>query len=278
MIPNDVLYTPVSDGQVHIALGTRYIGSVDSYNYCFTQLLAWLFRQSIAVNFDGKLISLNKESYTKLVKALTRLERIDDIYEYRVFKGVIAGREIPENPLKMRQVISRKDSHSLFQSLAHAIANKDEEKATAMICMGAQLDTVYFDRGELPPSFERDATGLNRTTPCKFSVFQAPPILQAADKRMNAIALLLQQAGANKNLPGMKYIFERTTKNVQTHVELVPENDTSSQSTEPGEDGGQEPKKMFKRVDGSQLIALTEDSRKDYKHSQLLDNLRLIED
>ena len=73
------IYTTVSKGQVHIAADAKYIGSVDSYNNWFTQFFSWLFGRSMTVNFDGKVRSLNKESYTNLIRSFTQNNGINYI-------------------------------------------------------------------------------------------------------------------------------------------------------------------------------------------------------
>ena len=120
------IYTTVSRGQVHIAADAKYIGSVDSYNNCFTQFFAWLFNRSIAVNFDGRVRSVNKESYASLIHTLS--DRVNDVSQCRIFRSVAETATLPANHLKMRDVIESVDRQALFRKLAIAITQGDIPK------------------------------------------------------------------------------------------------------------------------------------------------------
>jgi len=171
------IYTTVSKGQVHIAADTKYVGSVDSYNNCFTQFFAWLFGRSMTVNFDGKVRSVNKESYTNLIRSLTQNDQINDIRQRSIFRPIAEAATLPQSNLKMRDVITSDDRQALFQKLAIAISRGDTTKALLMIGKGAELDTVYYDRGQLYPSFSRDTSDLDSNSRYNFTVFKAAPVL-----------------------------------------------------------------------------------------------------
>lgn len=217
------IYTTASKGQVHIAADTKYIGSVDSYNNCFSQFFAWLFRCSVKVNFDGKVRSINKEGYTNLIWALTQNNEMNDIRQYRIFRPIAEAATLPTGNLKMRDVISSKRRQSLFKKLAIAISQGDTTKALLMIGKGAELDIAYYDRNQLHPSFSSDSSDLNSTSRYTFTVFRAAPILQAARKGNTIVCQFLKEAGANLSVTGKQYTFKREITNVDSRLELVVE-------------------------------------------------------
>lgn len=217
------IYTTVSRGQVHIAADTKYVGSVDSYNNCFTQFFAWLFCRSMRVNFDGKEYSVNKQSYTNLVCALTKNDAINNIRERSIFRPIAETGTLPTGNLKMRDVITSEDRQALFQKLAQAISRGDTTKALLMIGKGAELDTVYYDRGNLRPSFNGDTSDLDANSRYAFTVFLAAPILQAARKGNAVVCKFLKEAGANLSVTGHQYTFKREILKVENRQELVIE-------------------------------------------------------
>jgi hypothetical protein len=208
------IYTTVSDGRTHIAADTKYIGTVDSYNNCFTQFFARLFRLSVDVNFDGKIRCINKDSYKQLL----------DNFGFNgilapTFRTVAESVTLPNSSLKMRDVISSNDRNTLFQKLAQAISTGNTSKALLMIGKGAELDTSYYDRGHLYPSFYSDTSNLDSESRYSFNVFQAPPILQAAKKANRIVVEFLNEAGANLNATGKEYTFKREIVDVQRNLE-----------------------------------------------------------
>lgn len=216
------IYTTVSRSQVHIAADTKYIGSVDSYNNCFTQFFAWLFGLSMAVNFDGKVRSVNKESYTNLIRSLTQNNEINDIRQRSLFRPIAEAAALPAGNLKMRDVITTEDRQALFKKLAIAISRGETTKALLMIGKGAELDGAYFDRDQLPPSFSRDISDLNANSRYIFTVFYAAPILQAAQKGNRVVCQFLKDAGANLSVSGNQYTFKREIIDVENRLEVVP--------------------------------------------------------
>jgi hypothetical protein len=215
----NALYTTVSDGQLHIAADTKYIGSVDSYNNCFTQFFAWLFQVSIPVNFDGEVRSLNKNSYALLMKSLSCDDKIVDIAKCTMFRRVAEAAELPKSNLRMRDVIASSDRRELFQKLAFAISQGDTTRALLMIGKGAEIDTPYFERENFSPSFYADSDGLFAKTRYKIDVFHAAPILQAARKGNAVVCNFLIVAGANLSSVGEEYVFHREITKVDTRLE-----------------------------------------------------------
>ena len=216
----NTIYTTVSKGQTHIAADTRYIGSVNSYNNCFTQFFTSLFGRSVSVNFDGKIRSVNKESYTNLIRNLTTQDKIDDIRQHGIFRSVAEKSTLPTNNVKMRDVIASKDRKELFRKLAIAISKGDTTKSLLMIGKGAELDAVYFDRNTLSPSFDQDTSDLSQSKYI-FTVFHAAPILQAVRKGNHVVAKFLQEAGANTEILGRQYTFKREITDVRRFLEFA---------------------------------------------------------
>jgi len=216
------IYTTVSRGQIHIAADTKYIGSVDSYNNFVTQFFNWATGRSMTVNFDGKTYSVNKESYTRLVQGLMKTAVITDIAQYSRFRPVAEKGELPNNNLKMRDVIDYRERKELFQQLANAIAKNNTTAATMAIGEGAELDTSYYDREGMHPSFFNDTIDLNSQAAYAFTVFHATPLLQAARKGNKVICDFLQKAGANDTITGKQYQFKREILGVDRRLEWAP--------------------------------------------------------
>lgn len=144
----------------------------------------------MAVNFDGKVRSVNKESYTQN-------NEINDIRQRSIFRPITEAVTLPESTLKMRNIITSEDRQELFQKLAVAISRGDTTKALLMIGKGAELDIAYYDRGQLNPSFSSDESNLDSISEYTFTVFRASPILQAAQKSNVVVCKFLKEAGAN---------------------------------------------------------------------------------
>jgi hypothetical protein len=230
--PIRTIYTTISDGRVHIAADAKYLGSVNSYNNFVTQFFAWIFNYSICVNFDGKLRSLNKKSYSKLIETLTLNNKVNDVKELTLFRPVAEKAILPGCTWKMRDFINRKDRQALFQKLCAAIAKNNSEKAILMIGKGAEVDSDYYDRESLTPSFQSDTDGLKKDFGYYFSVFKAPPLMQAALKgNMKRVCDFLKEAGANLNIQGVGYVFQRMIMSIDKGLELVwkREYDTNNQ-------------------------------------------------
>lgn len=268
------IYTTVSKGQVHIAADTKYIGSVDSYNNCFTEFFAWLFGLSMTVNFDGKVRSLNKESYTNLVRSLIQNNEINDICQRSMFRPIAEAAKFPQGNLKMRDVITSKDRQALFQKLAIAISRGNTTKALLMIGKGAELDTEYYDRGQLYPSFSRDTSDLDSTSRYGFTVFKAAPILQAARKSNVRICQFLKDAGANLSVSGKQYSFKREITNVNSRLEFGVEPRWVPHHYHTNDSKGNERDSVRYRMEyrpqlRERTIVTTQDSRSGEKNYQL---------
>jgi hypothetical protein len=216
------IYTTVSKGQIHIAADTQYVGSVDSYNNFLTQFFNWATGRSMTVQFDGKTYSVNKESYTRLIQGLMKTADITDVAKYSLFRPVAESVQLSNNNLKMRDVIAIEDRRALFRQLAYAIANNNTTAALAAIGEGAELDTSYYDREGMCPSFYNETAGLNSQSAYAFTVFHATPLLQAALKGNKIVCDFLQKAGANASITGKKYQFKREILGVDRSLEWVP--------------------------------------------------------
>jgi hypothetical protein len=276
-------YTTISKGQVHVAADTKYIGSVDSYNNWFTQFFGWLFGLSIRVNFDGIVHSINKESYTNLIRDLTQNSEIHDIHQRSLFRPIAEAATLPTNNLKMRDVIASEDRQALFQKLAIAISRGDTTQALQMIGQGAELDTVYYDRGKLSPSFSKDTSDLRTSSQYTFTVFRAAPILQAARKSNKIVCKFLQDAGANVSVSGSQYTFKREITNVDTRLEFVAAPRLVPHHYHTQDSNGNERNSVRHRMEyrpelQERTIVTAQDSRSGEKNYQLgQNNFKVIE-
>ena len=100
----------------------------------------------MSVDFDGKVRSVNKKSYRKLVRSLSENDEIVNIKHYRLFREVAITGRLPEDNRSMRDVISEFDRDTLFKKPANAIAIGDTSRALLMINKDAEVDQYYFQR------------------------------------------------------------------------------------------------------------------------------------
>ena len=216
------IYTTVSGGRLHIAADAKHVGTIDSYNNCFSQFFAWLFCRSMTVIFDGKARSVNKQSYTHLIQSLNKNDQIKDIYNRSVFRSILETATLPTGNVRMRDVITSQDRNTLFRKLSFAIAQGDTTKAMLMIGKGAEVDTAYYDRGTLPLSFTAVTSNLGNSR-YTFTAFRGTPILQAARKGNQQVCQFLKDAGANLSIIGEQCTVKREITSVNTYQELVYE-------------------------------------------------------
>lgn len=271
MIKIDTLYTTVSEKRTHVAADMHYLGSVNSYNNCFTRIFAAIFRCSIKVNFEGKTRVVNKKSYNKLISSLLGQEvKEKEIKNHIIFKNVAEKVDLSNKNRTMREAISEKNRKSLFKKLAKAISQNNTDKALEMIGKGAALDFSYFDRDFIGPSFILDNENLSSEKNYKFTVFKGPPILIASYKNNQSIVKKLYDFGANTSLTAEKYSFERKIVGVDRRVEFVTKPKVIVSPKGRVHHGFTQ--KLEERVS-----VLTKDNRTDIVKYSLNDDLTLVE-
>lgn len=213
------VYTTISQGRTHIAADTKYIGSLNTYNNCFSRFFACLFCRSRIVEFDGKIRSVNKKSYQNLLRSLLSQEQIEGLGQERMFRKVAEQSKLPTGNVRMRDAISHSKRQALFQKLVMAISTENTTEALLMIGKGAELDGPYYERERLNPTFQSDSDDLVSKR-YRFTVFKAPPIMQAAKKGNRILVTRLKEAGANVTATGQEYRFKRDMTSVQHHPGL----------------------------------------------------------
>jgi hypothetical protein len=207
------IYTTVSEGRTHIALGPQYLGSVNSYNNPLTQCAARILGWSLEVDFDGKLRSLDKNSYTTLVKNLTKISEIDNISNYTLFRTNVLDCptfQLPKNNIRMRDVILQEDSQNLFIKLTLAIFERNTQRALFLIGKGAALDRYvtrdYFQDNISAFRYHTGRSGSeNQST-------KLTPIHLATIMKNDVIIDCLKEFGANKKLRAFVLTYNNTTQ------------------------------------------------------------------
>lgn len=215
------VFTTVSNGATHVAIGKSYLGKVDSYNNCFTQFFAWLFGRSIQVNFEGKVRSVNKESYVNLLQELgVTAAKVDQVQKFTLFKQVAKGVDLTKRTLTMREAVGDTTRQALYKKLVEALCEGNTVRAKLMIGKGAALEFEAYDRGnQHSPAFSRDIDGLYSGTKYSFTVFKGTPLLIAA-RRANKVAVeMLKEFGADTNAVGKQYSFKREIEGVSRSYE-----------------------------------------------------------
>jgi hypothetical protein len=137
-----------------------------------------------------------------------------------MFRSVAETSPLPASHLKMRDVMTIEDRQKLFKKLAVAISQGNTQKALLMIGRGAELDTAYYDRDFLSPSFDHDSDYLSESK-YTLTIFHAAPILQAARRGNQAVIQLLKEAGASTRLTGQQYILNREITGVHRYLETT---------------------------------------------------------
>lgn len=227
--------TTVSNNRVHIAADSHYIGSVNSYNNFFTKLFSRIFQRSMSVDFEGKIININKNSYLKFIRrVLSNNIKLKNFNECRVFRNITEMKEFKKQNVLMRSAISKKTADSLFRKLAQAIAKEDTAQALTMIESGAVLDTPYFfNKSNAKVTFNSDTDNLYpENKRYKFTIFKGTPLLMAAMMSNHTIVKKLKEFGANTTLQGQQYIFKRTILSVSNeHKNAIVKREDTRKST-----------------------------------------------
>lgn len=216
----NTIYSTVSNNRTHIAADQNYIGNVNSYNNCLTQLSAAVFMKSMTVNFNGKERSVNKKSYLKLLHNLGHQDlKLSDLSQHKLFKAVAEKSQLPKGTM-MRDAISGRKSDNLACKLARAIYSGQTERAKRMIGQGATLDVVYYSSNNNGVSFHSDCSNLSRTRAYKHVVFNGTAIMHAAIQRNKAVIEHLSLFGANLDTIAKSYTFERKITDVHNEFKL----------------------------------------------------------
>ena len=208
--------TTVSQGRVYVTANNKYVGDLKHYNDFFTKFFAWLFGSSVSVDFDGKVRSINKASYVKLLSDLkVDNQTINKIGSHSKFKSIIQAAHLPATDQKMRDVIASSDRTALFKKLAIAISEGDIEKALLMIDKGASLEQTYYQTyrtglTDRPAFHHDDANYSDVMRDCQFTVFYGTPILQAAKKDLKKVYEHLKDMGADLSAQALEYEYTRT--------------------------------------------------------------------
>jgi len=202
------------DGRLHVAADNKHLGSVKVYTNCFAKFFANLFEVTTKIDFDGKLHTVNTNSYKKLVQNLTgNTSNINT-----PLKKIANESDLSRFTRPMRALISQKKSQKLFGQLSLAITRGETVAAQQLIGRGAALDVEYADVGTNAPlnpihlgnvfnKFVTPAFRDKNTMYSEYTVNTATPILHAAQKKYSDIVNQLRDFGANTKVASTRQIY-----------------------------------------------------------------------
>ncbi|MBS0656376.1 MAG: hypothetical protein JSR46_11415 [Verrucomicrobia bacterium] len=204
------VFTTVDNGKLHVAVGNRYVGAIDSYNNCVSRFVANLFGWSEQVAINGKVRHVEREEYIRFLNENTVYNDVcaDNIKNYVDFNALKI--EPMEDKGTMRQNISQYKANYLFQKLASAIVDKaDYEKAKKLVGKGADLDRFFWVREGQGISFTTLTAGLSKKNALEFQAGRYTPLLYAAVVNNKSFAEYLDSFGADCSAQGETLKFKR---------------------------------------------------------------------
>lgn len=215
----------------------HYLGKVNSYNNFATKGFSKLFCLSKDVLIGGKVRTVHKSSYAKLLKKIGMEEISEDkssvtnskdfsksnqekaaikvlVNKYTDFSDALKEAE-PDKLATDKSVtpwLTKSKRENLFAKLTEAISGKnaDGDRAVKLIAKGAPLDRVYYNRGERYGI----AYKMSKNIPDKsesFLVIEGAPLIHAQEKKMERVVQVLKEAGAQQTKEGQKLKGSRFT-------------------------------------------------------------------
>lgn len=207
------IISTVSGGRTHIAMGTRYGGSVNSYNHWFTRFVARVLRLSMTVTIDGKQRELNKKSYKKLLGSMGYQDV--SLKDHKTLgSSVNSGHQLPDTG-QIRDAISPRKKTRLCHKLAEAILQGNENEAVKAIYQGADLERSYDQIGDDRVHFGRFEKDLDKYCNHRFQVTTGTPWIHASRLQREAVRNALTDAGAQLNAIGSTYVYKRNITSIR---------------------------------------------------------------
>lgn len=209
------IVSTISCGRTHIANGTNYLGSINSYQHWLTKLVARILGLAICVSFNGKERLVNKKSYSKFLNSFGNADI--DLQNYQTFDKIPHdSTEIPSR--NIREYLSSQKRRKLFKKLAKAIFEGNQEQAVKTIYKGADLCGSYHQIGGRALSFAQDfSQELNPDRVYTFQVLTGTPLIHAQVKSLNNVVEALIHAGAFKGERGVAYQWKRQIIGIDRH-------------------------------------------------------------
>jgi hypothetical protein len=201
------LVSTVSGFRAHIAVGSQYIGSVNSYNNWFTKLFSRLFGLSMRVSIEGKERQLNVKSYRKLLVSLGHEKAMPS--EFQSLREAVVADSLPDGRT-IRENISVNKRTRLYEKLADAIFRGKEERAVKLIYQGADLERSYYQIGNHAISLDKeDDSWIDPDVAYKIKVVSGTPWIHAGQKKLDRVKKALVDAGAKTDVVGKGYTYKR---------------------------------------------------------------------
>ena len=222
--------TTVDEGRLHVASGTQYQGSIDSYNNFVTRLSRFLGYSSY-VTIDGQAHCVNNKSYVEFLHTLgAQNASLDNLSEYRNLDT--ANVTLLKNRGPMRTHLTASKTNELGQDLIAAIRHLDVGKSQKLLSQGANPNRAFWIR-DYDGNISFDAQFNNDLPQRKINSFRATrfnPVLLAASRCQDIIVEDLKRYGADVNFIGKRFNFSRDIVDVSTnyslqsamHLEVVP--------------------------------------------------------
>lgn len=219
------LYATVDGGRLHMAVDDQYAGSVDSYNNFITKFFANLFGWSTQVTVNGKTRHVNKADYAKWLANNTAGVEMAKGLDLNLIEVKAASGQG-----RMRDHISADKANRLFKKMVVALSvNKDVETAKKHAGKGANIDSYFWVRDNLPISFASLRDDLRDDKAIDFKAGHYTPLLYAAEKGQTQFVDFLLQLEANTEAAGEYVHFSKKILEVNpvTSVFKVEESNTT---------------------------------------------------
>lgn len=224
MAVSAIIYNTVDRRKLQLADDTgKFIGTIDSYNNWFTDIFSQLFGMSMKVKIGNKTRCLNKTEYAAWINTHTERRGLTkkNVKEFKDFCLFQVNRAAPGAPC-MRFTLSTDKSSKLYQKLVHSMVERqDFVKARKHVGKGADLDRLFWTRGEYNVSFGQMTAQLPEHA-LDLTATRYTPLLYAATKRQADLCNFMTGCQANQAIVGQEFQFKRQILQVKPITRLEP--------------------------------------------------------
>ncbi len=224
LLQKSSLYSTVDKGRLHVAVGEKYAGSIDSYNNFFTRLFARIFGKSTQIALNGTTYHVNKADLASWLDqniATSEEDESPKILGYVNFNELKIAPKI-EGGL-MRDHLTVQKTRELFEKMVTALVNNDTRTAEECVGSGARVDDYFWVRKhKLVLSFTDLQAGLpedKAITSMDAGYFT--PLLYAAAMGKKAFCDFLQTFQANTTLQGGTVLFTKKILEADSRSDVV---------------------------------------------------------
>jgi hypothetical protein len=192
----NIYTTLLNRNQLHIGTERGYLGTVEIDTNSVSRFFNKTRGQSMDVVFGDKTVTVNKDSYYKLLISLTaktadKIER-SAIHKFAVFSEAVNLEKAPvQKP--MRVAIGKVERLRLFKKLANAIDNDETDKALKYAYCGADLHLPFYDREFFGIAFISPTENLPSNKTYEVGVFKGSPLMHAARKANTVLVKALHK-------------------------------------------------------------------------------------